>query len=70
MWPLKETRNGTVVHTVVPRPFRPVAEYLQRQARYAHLFAPTPQEQILSRVQADVDGYWKGCDASSVTPVG
>lgn len=69
VWPLKEARNGTVVHTVVPRQFRPVGEYLQRQARYAHLFAPTPQEQILRRLQADVDRYWKRCDAASVTRV-
>ena len=69
VWPLKETRNGTIVHTVVPRQLRPVEQYLQRQRRYAHLLAPNPQEQVLHRLQADVEGYWEACGASSVTPV-
>ncbi len=58
IWPLKETRDGKVVHTVVPRHFRPVEEYLQRQARFRHLFVPDRRERILRRIQADVDRYW------------
>jgi len=58
VWPLKEGHDGEVIHTVVPHRFRPVEEYLQRQARYRHLFEPTRQEDILRRLQADVDQYW------------
>lgn len=59
VWPLKEVRDGAVVHTVVPHHFHPVEEYLQRQARYRHLFEPTRQEEILRQLQADVDHYWQ-----------
>ena len=58
VWPLKEVRNGVVVHTVVPHRFRPVEEYLQPQARYRHLFVPQRRDAILQQLQADVDRYW------------
>jgi len=58
VWPLKEVRDGTVVHTVVPHQRRPVEDYLRPQARYRHLFEPTRQEEVLRQLQADVDRYW------------
>jgi len=58
VWPLKEMRDGKVVHTVRPLPFRPVEEYLQRQTRYQHLFQPVRQEETLRQLQDDVDHYW------------
>lgn len=58
VWPLKEVRDGSVVHTVVPHRFLPVEEYLRRQTRYRHLFEPTRQDDVLHRLQADVDAYW------------
>jgi pyruvate ferredoxin oxidoreductase beta subunit len=58
VWPLKEVRDGAVIHTVVPHHFRPVEEYLRPQARYRHLFEPTRQEELLQQLQADVDRYW------------
>jgi pyruvate ferredoxin oxidoreductase beta subunit len=58
VWPLKEVRDGRVVHTVRPLRFRPVEEYLQRQTRYQHLFQPVRQEEILRQLQDDVDHYW------------
>jgi pyruvate ferredoxin oxidoreductase beta subunit len=57
VWPLKEARDGTVVHTVMPH-FRPVEEYLRGQVRYRHLFEPQRQEAILRQLQTDVDQYW------------
>ena len=59
VWPLKEACGAAVVHTVVPRAFRPVEDYLRPQVRYRHLFEPTRQEGVLRRLQADVDEYWK-----------
>jgi len=38
VWPLKEYIDGKVTHTVVPRSRLPVAEYLKKQGRFAHLF--------------------------------
>jgi pyruvate ferredoxin oxidoreductase beta subunit len=58
VWPLKEGRDGQVVHTVVPHRFRPVEEYLRPQARYRHLFEPVRQDEVLRRLQRDVDEYW------------
>ncbi len=58
VWPLKEVRDGSVVHTVVPHKRLPIEDYLQRQTRYQHLFEPTRQNDMLHRLQADVDAYW------------
>jgi pyruvate ferredoxin oxidoreductase beta subunit len=61
VWPLKEARDGgEVVHTVIPHRTVPVEEYLRRQARYRHLFEPDRRDEILRRLQADVDRYWAG----------
>jgi pyruvate ferredoxin oxidoreductase beta subunit len=58
VWPLKEVRDGKVVHTVVPHQLRRVEEYLQTQARYRHLFEPLRQEPMLAQLQDEVDRYW------------
>lgn len=58
VWPLKELRDGEVVHTARPLRFRPVEDYLQRQTRYQHLFQPVRQEDLLRQLQDDVDRYW------------
>ncbi|MEK7805486.1 MAG: hypothetical protein AAB258_01970, partial [Planctomycetota bacterium] len=49
---------GDVRHTVVPGKFKPVEEYLKEQGRFAHLFKPVRQEEILGRIQSMVDQYW------------
>ncbi len=59
IWPLKEAIYGEVRHTVVPKKFKPVAEYLKGQARFAHLFEPARQENLIREIQEKVDGYWK-----------
>jgi pyruvate ferredoxin oxidoreductase beta subunit len=58
VWPLKEARDGTVVHTIVPHRLKPVEEYLRVQGRYGHLFEPIRQDSVISQLQADVDRYW------------
>ncbi len=60
VWPLKEVRDGEVVHTVIPHRAHAVEEYLRRQARYRHLFEPIRQAEILAQLQVDVDRYWAG----------
>ncbi|HXW64727.1 MAG TPA: thiamine pyrophosphate-dependent enzyme [Burkholderiaceae bacterium] len=59
IFPLKEYVDGKIVHTVVPRPRLPVEDYLRLQGRFAHLFAPTRNEQQLTEIQAGVDEYWR-----------
>jgi len=58
VWPLKEYENGRVTHTRIPRPRVPVADYLSRQGRFAHLFAPERREADIARIQFEVDAYW------------
>jgi len=58
VWPLKEYRNGEVVHTRVVRERLPVEDYLKAQGRFAHLFSPARDEGLLAELQAKVDAYW------------
>jgi pyruvate ferredoxin oxidoreductase beta subunit len=58
IWPLKEYVDGEVVHTRVPRERAPVEDYLKLQGRFAHLFEPRRDEQLIGEIQARVDQYW------------
>ncbi len=62
VWPLKEYVDGHVVHSKVPHPRLPVEEYLKRQGRFAHLFAPERDEALIAEIQARVDAYWAGAE--------
>jgi len=59
VWALKEAVYGEVAHTFVPKKFKPVEEYLACQERFAHLFRPERQEDVLREIQEKVDEYWK-----------
>jgi pyruvate ferredoxin oxidoreductase beta subunit len=59
IFPLKEYVDGAVVHTRVPKPRLPVAEYLKRQGRFAHLFEPERNDALIGQIQAAVDDYWR-----------
>jgi len=58
IWPLKEYRDGRLVHTKTPHHPKPVEEYLKLQGRFAHLFAPERQSALIDEIQAGVDAYW------------
>jgi pyruvate ferredoxin oxidoreductase beta subunit len=58
VWPLKEYVDGEVRHTRPPRKRTPVEAYLRLQGRFAHLFEPEPQQDVLDEIQARVDAYW------------
>lgn len=58
IWPLKEAIGGVVRHTYQPR-LQPVDTYLQGQSRYRHLFDPVRQNEVIDRIQADVNAYWE-----------
>jgi pyruvate ferredoxin oxidoreductase beta subunit len=60
VWPLKEYVDGKVVHTKIPRSPSPVEDYLKKQGRFAHLFAPERNEELLQEIQSKVDNYWAG----------
>ena len=58
VWPLKEFVDGKVVHTKIPRQRMPVENYLQLQGRFAHLFTPKKNLELIAEIQARVDSYW------------
>jgi pyruvate ferredoxin oxidoreductase beta subunit len=58
IWPLKEYMDGREVHTKIPHPRLPVEEYLKRQGRFAHLFTPVRNDELIQDIQARVDAYW------------
>jgi pyruvate ferredoxin oxidoreductase beta subunit len=60
VWPLKEYRDGEVVHTHVPHPRLPVEDYLKKQGRFRHLFEPSRNDALLAEIQVRVDAYWAG----------
>ena len=62
VFPLKEWEAGRVVHTKVRRPRLPVERYLERQARFRHLFLPERDEAALAALQARVDAYWRAVE--------
>ena len=68
LWPLKEYRDGRVVHTKTPRHRVPVEDYLKTQGRFRHLFEPEhrPEQQkaLLAEIQGRVDDYWERATAS------
>ncbi len=63
IWPLKESVDGAVRHTFVPRMLTPVREYLRTQARFSHLFEPVEKTEAIAEVQASVNAYWKDAGA-------
>ncbi|MEW5840560.1 thiamine pyrophosphate-dependent enzyme [Nitrososphaera sp.] len=66
VWPLKEAVHGQVTHSLVMKKRRPVEEYLKMQGRFEHLFSPARQEDVLQKIQAKVDGYWKSVTERSL----
>ena len=58
IWPLKESVDGAVRHTVVPRALTPVREYLRAQERYEHLFKPVEKTEAIAAIQKAVNEYW------------
>jgi pyruvate ferredoxin oxidoreductase beta subunit len=58
VWALKEYVDGKVVHTKIPHPRLPVEEYLNKQGRFKHLFAPERDTPLLAEIQDRVDSYW------------
>ena len=72
IWPLKEYRDGRVVHTRVPKTRIPVEDYLRPQGRFAHLFEPQRNETLLHEIQQRIDAYWAQaeCEGSLATEGG
>lgn len=64
IWPLKEYLDGEVVHTKRAHPRKPVEDYLSRQGRFAHLFEPTRQSDVIDAIQARVDAYWEPIESA------
>ena len=59
IFPLKEAVYGKVRHTYIPRNRKPVEEYLKLQRRFEHLFKPVRRDDIIQKIQEEVDRYWE-----------
>lgn len=57
-WPLYEAVDGKITVTYKPRNKRPVADFLEAQGRFRHLFRPE-NEHILEDIQSEVDRQWE-----------
>ena len=57
-WPLFEVEDGEYRLTYRPKVKLPLAPWLKRQGRFAHLFRPG-NEQVLENLQAWVDEEWE-----------
>jgi len=55
LFPVFEAEHGEVVSVSKIRRRVPVEEYLKLQRRFAHLFKPTPNLDVIGRIQADAN---------------
>jgi len=62
-WPLRESVDGVVRHTLVPRVLTPVKAYLRTQERFSHLFEPAENTQAIATIQESINDYWKEAGA-------
>ena len=63
IWFFNEYVDGKITHTKLPHPRIPVEEYLKKQGRFAHLFKPQRNEELLVELQAKVDKYWEDIES-------
>jgi len=57
-WPIFEVVNHVWKINYKPKEKRPVAEWMKRQARFAHLFKNPANQHIIDEIQADIDRKW------------
>jgi pyruvate ferredoxin oxidoreductase beta subunit len=55
LFPVLEAESGEVTSSTPIRRQVPVTDYLRLQARYAHLFHPAEQAEVIARIQACAD---------------
>ena len=58
VWPLFEVIEGRWVLNYQPKSKLPVEEYLKRQGRFKHMFAPG-NEWMIETCQKEVDRRWE-----------
>ena len=63
VWPLKEYIDGKIIHTKAPKKRLPVEEYLNKQGRFAHLFKPERNDELINEIQQRLDAYWLAVDS-------
>jgi pyruvate ferredoxin oxidoreductase beta subunit len=55
LFPVFEAEGGQVTSSTAIRRQVPVTDYLRLQARYAHLFKPGENTEVIGRIQAAAD---------------
>ena len=57
-WPLFEVIDGDWIVNYVPKKKLPIEDFLRPQRRFKHLFKPG-KEELIARIQAEVDRKWE-----------
>ena len=57
-WPLFEVIDGEWIVNYVPKKKLPIEDFLRPQRRFKHLFKPG-KEELIARIQAEVDRKWE-----------
>lgn len=57
-WPLYEVADGKYKITVKPKEKMPVADFLKRQTKFKHMFAPG-NEHMIESLQSEIDKRWE-----------
>ncbi|MDZ7611636.1 MAG: thiamine pyrophosphate-dependent enzyme [Candidatus Moranbacteria bacterium] len=58
-WPLYEIENGEYKINYTPSKKIPVEEFYQTQGRFKHIFKRKDKDEIIKKVQEEVDGEWE-----------
>src|SRR5512135_2232447 len=70
LFPVFEAEAGEVTSSTPIRRQVPVTDYLRRQARYAHLFKPEENTEVIGRIQAAADRNIRRFGLVTATPGG
>ena len=70
LFPVFEAEAGEVTSSTPIRRQVPVTDYLRIQARYAHLFKPEDNKEVIGRIQAAADRNIRRFGLNPATPGG
>jgi len=55
LWEVEGGNLQNIKVTKKPKAWRPVEDYLKKQGRYRHLFKPKKRQDVIEKIQQDVD---------------
>jgi pyruvate ferredoxin oxidoreductase beta subunit len=58
-WPLYEIEDGILNLNYKPKEKKPILPWLKRQARFMHLFKTKNSEELIKKIQEEIDRKWE-----------